>query len=127
MLQLINIAGGETIKFSLSGMASLTLKQKYLNSDQKLGLPNYGYNIAIGQMIYSYYMSIVAPQIPNAIKAIHRFRTTEETFNHVMDELDVDARTGNLRQTAKDDEYKDTPYSLRKTSTIEFIEYNHET
>lgn len=86
-LQIMHLEGIEYDYHQISAISYIRLQQMYLESDEKLGLPKYGASIAIAQMIYSYYVSIVAPEIPATAMFLKRMMHYRKAYEKVTDEI----------------------------------------
>lgn len=86
-LQIMSLEGIEYEYYQISAISYIRLQQMYLESDEKLGLPKYGASIAVAQMIYSYYVSIVTKEIPAIALFLKRLTYYRKAYEKVTDEI----------------------------------------
>lgn len=86
-LQIMHLEGIDYNIFKISAISYIRLQQMYLESDEKLGLPKYGASIAVAQMIYSYYASIVTADATSVIKFLERLTYYSLAYEKVTDEI----------------------------------------
>lgn len=114
-MQVMSLVNVKQDLYRINRIASIRLKMMYLKSDQKLGLPKAGFAIAVSQMIYSYYCSIVVPEAATTTKFLTQLSSFESAYEKVTREIVSEQTRGNrATRKASKDKYEDkTKYPKR--------------